>query len=114
MLADLTPELSGDDHLVAAAPQSIAYILFTAAFAVDVRRVEEGDTRVECRVDHLFAGFGIDPPAEVVAPQSNYRNFQKPYASLLHAPFSIMGCRIPAPRFTVRPRRITVTATGSG
>ena len=55
-------------------PACLLALAVTAA--VDVRRVEEGDARVECRVDHCSRAVAVESPAEVVAAEAEARDLE--------------------------------------
>ncbi len=73
----VVPELRREDDAVAPARERLAEeALAVAAPAVDVGRVEEGDPRVERRVHDRARGGGVEPPAEVVAPEPDARDLE--------------------------------------
>ena len=80
----LVAELGGQHDLVAAAAQQLAeHLLGTAAVAVDVRGVEQGDARVDGRVHHGPGLLQVQPAAEVVAAEPGHR-YEQP--AITHRP----------------------------
>ena len=67
VLEGARPELGRDHRLVPPAGERDAEVLLGAPLPVGPGRVEEGDPRVERRVDHLGRPRLVEPPPEVVA-----------------------------------------------
>jgi hypothetical protein len=73
------PELGGDHDLVTPVAQRPPQQLFGAALTpIDVGGVEQRDAVLECGVDDLLGGIGVQAPAEVVAPQPHDGHRERP------------------------------------
>src|SRR5439155_14471221 len=73
---DLHPELRGQDDPVASPLEGAAQELLALRAAVDVGRVEESDSGVECGVDDCPRCLEVEPSAEVVASETGDRNLE--------------------------------------
>jgi len=74
-VAHVATELRREQGPIAPALEHFPEERLTAALiAVDVRRVEERHTRVQCAIDDCTRPFEIDPAAEVVAAEADDRD----------------------------------------
>ena len=77
-------ELRCEDDSVATALQRPTEERFTLRVAVDVGRVEQRDPCVDRRIDDLAGPGLVDAPAEVVAPEPNDRDLERPDRACPH------------------------------
>jgi hypothetical protein len=68
------PELGGQHHPVAAAVEALADEALALAVPVDVGGVEEGDSRVERRVDDALGRGAVQAAPEVVGAEADAGN----------------------------------------
>ena len=68
----LVPELRCQDHLVTPAGQYLAEDFLRSPAPVHVRRVEQGNARLDGRIDDRAGRVGVQPAAEVVAAEPRY------------------------------------------
>src|SRR5439155_9867926 len=89
-------ELRGQYDVVAPSFENLAQEPLAAAAAVDVRRVQEGDLRLECGLDDLPRLLEVEPAAEVVAPEADAGDADAARAEFLqaHAAFSQSDARL--------------------
>jgi hypothetical protein len=69
-------ELRRDHHLAAPVAERLADEPLAVAVAVDVGRVEEGDTGVEGGLDDGRGRAPVEPPTEVVAAEPDHRDLE--------------------------------------
>ena len=108
----LVAELGGDDRLVAPASERPADVLLRTSLAVGLGRVDQRDALVERGVHDLAGLRRVEPPAEVVGPESRDETSRTPIlrCSMSLSPFgppgsSPRGCAPRRPRSSPRTRR---------
>ena len=75
-LAQARGKLGGENQVLATRPEDLSEHVFGIAVAIDIRRVEQIDAEVERLVHHRARRFEGDPPAEIVAAETDRRNAQ--------------------------------------
>src|SRR5580765_7393418 len=86
LVVQLTAELGGDHYAVPPALQRLAKEVLALPGTVAIRRIEEVDAGIQCRVHHARRRRSVDAPSEVVAAQSHHRNVERAEFALFHIP----------------------------
>src|SRR5580704_9582275 len=84
LLVKLHSELCGEHNLRSPVTQRLAEKFFALASAVNVGRVQKIDSRIQGGVYNRARRLRVDTPPEVIASQSDNRDFQRSNPSLLH------------------------------